>query len=397
MKIVYSTDTYWPRINGQAVSIDSYKQEFEKMGHEVYVFAPDYPGAKEWDENNKLTHIKRFSGYPLMFTPTPEDRMVYPWKRKEVYAELDRIKPDIIHPQSEFPMCRLTWDYAIERKIPLLMTAHTYFEQYVNFYYPWLPHAFMRYYGRRRLARTYNKVEVLITPTNQMAAVLASYRVKPPINVIPTGFNIDDFSGVDKKTEKAKSHIYKLYPEIKGKKILFSAGRVGKEKNLIFLLDVVEKLKNDVPDVILLYAGDGYYFNELTSIIRSRGLEQNVKLLGYVNRPEMKYYYSLADVFIFSSKTETQGLVTMESMICKTPVVGIGIMGTREVMNGDNGGYMTGDDVNEFTGKVKLLLTDKKLYDKKSKEAYNYAKNWSSRKSAEKLLEIYKALIKKKR
>jgi 1,2-diacylglycerol 3-alpha-glucosyltransferase len=102
------------------------------------------------------------------------------------------------------------------------------------------------------------------------------------------------------------------------------------------------------------------------------------------------------DIFTFPSKTETQGLVTLESMACGTPVVAIGEMGTKEVMQGDNGGFMTEDDPQDFYQKLKALLTDQGLYKSKSQEALAYAKNWSSQAMTEKLLEVYEKALKTK-
>jgi glycosyltransferase involved in cell wall biosynthesis len=363
-----------------------------KLGHRVHVFAPVYPGYENIDKEMGNPDIHRFSSYPLLGTKS-EVRMVSPWIRKKVYAELDKIKPDIIHLQTEFPMTRFCRGYAEKYNIPMISTAHTYFEEYINIYYPYMPHFFNSRYPRYKVLKTYNSGQIVIAPSQQMADVLKSYKAKKPIFIIPTGIDEDEFKGTDKEKEKKNSRFYSEYPELKGKNILFYAGRIGAEKNIYFLLDVLQEVLKDMPDTMLVVAGSGPKMDDFKQMARAKGLDKKVIMLGYVNRELIKYWYALSDVLVFPSKTETQGLVTIESMFCGTPVVALGIMGTKFVMNGDNGGFMVDDNLDEFSGKVKLLLSDKKLYAKKSVEAKKYSKNWTSKKSAKDLEKIYEDVL----
>ncbi len=392
MNIVYASDQYWPRISGMAVSLDAFKDELEKMGHKVYVFAPGYPGSKEIDAVMMNRRVFRFRSYKIFFSP--EDRLVYPFERKKIYNILDYIKPDLIHTHTEFSVCKIVADYAIENKKPLIMTAHTNWEELVSLYVPFFPDMFAERYTKYRLQNLYNKADHVIIPTTLMKDLLVKYEVTKPMDIIPTGIAPEDFTGVNKVKDKKNSIWYELYPVLKGRRILLSAGRIGKEKNLPFLVDVLEKLVKEFPDVILAFVGDGPFKDQLEKIVKSRGLSDYVVFTGFIVRSHMKELFSIADVFVFASKVESQGLVTIESMICRTPVVAIGEMGTSEIMNGDNGGFMVKDDVEEFTGKVRLLLSDKKLYKKKSDEAYKYAQKWTIKKNAVKMIELYKKFVK---
>jgi glycosyltransferase involved in cell wall biosynthesis len=151
----------------------------------------------------------------------------------------------------------------------------------------------------------------------------------------------------------------------------------------------MQKLKARFDNFVLLIVGDGPKRQDYERMVVELGIKENVVFTGYIDRKIIKKVYSLADVFTFASKTETQGLVTVEAMICRTPVVAIGEMGTKDVMQGDNGGFMVGEDLDEFTEKVYLLLTDEKLYARKSEEAYNYAMNWTTDKQILKILDVY--------
>ena len=159
MKIVYATDNYWPHASGMAVSIDSFKKELEELGHEVHVFCSIYPGHENIDEEMNNKNVHRFPGYPMLFSEggKPEDWLVYPWSRKKIYAELDRVKPDIIHLQTEFPMARFCWGYAAKYNVPLVTTAHTHMEEYITVYYPYVPKWFAKWYPRYKLLKAYNR------------------------------------------------------------------------------------------------------------------------------------------------------------------------------------------------------------------------------------------------
>lgn len=388
MKIVYASDQYWPRISGMAVSIDAFKSELEKQGHNVYIFSPEYPGSKEIDALMNNKRVFRFKSFSLFFSH--EDKLVYPHERNKVFNILDYIKPDIIHIQTEFTMGQLVWEYALINKKPLIMTAHTNWEELMHLYIPFVPEKIARAYVRYRLQRIYNLANFVIVPTSLMKDLMHRYNVKTPIEIIPTGVVKSDFASVNKQKDKKNSEWYKIYPSLKGKKILLSAGRIGKEKNLTFLVDVFQRLMDKYPDLMLVFVGDGPFRNELEWIVKKRNLWDRVVFTGFVVRSRMKEFFSIADIFVFASKVESQGLVTIESMICKTPVVAIGEQGTKEVMNGDNGGFMVNDDINEFADKVHLLLSDHKLYKKKAKEAFEYAQHWTIESNAAKMLAIYK-------
>jgi glycosyltransferase involved in cell wall biosynthesis len=123
------------------------------------------------------------------------------------------------------------------------------------------------------------------------------------------------------------------------------------------------------------------------------GLANYIIFTGFVERNMLVDFYSLARVFIFASKVESQGLVILESMSCGTPVVAIGEMGTRELMGGDFGGYMVEDDLDVFVEKVDLLLGDFQLHKLKSIEALEEASKWRIDTMTNRVLSLYENLL----
>ena len=264
MKVAFTSDVYWPRINGVTVSTNIFLNELTKLGHEIQLWAPAYPAP---EEQKNLHHadprVHRLNAFGLFFSK--EDRLVSPFQRGRFFKELDAFAPQLLHVQTEFAMSWLAIPYARKRGVPVVQTCHTYFEQYINFYLPWLPKEFAKKIARGLTHQWFKHADAIITPTEPMKAVLQSYGIVCPITVVPTGIPEEDFQGMDKALEKRESRWLLQFPQIRGKKVLLYVGRVGQEKNVDFLLDVVERVRKSVPNVCLVLAGNGPYLESLVS------------------------------------------------------------------------------------------------------------------------------------
>jgi len=392
MKVAFTSDVYWPRINGVTVSTNIFLNELTKLGHEIRLWAPDYPLP---EDQKKLYHqdprVSRLKSFGLFFSK--EDRQPSPFQRRRFFQELDAFAPELIHIQTEFTLSLMARRYARKRNLPVVMTCHTYFEQYINYYFPWAPQEGAKKFARWLTYRLFKNADAIIAPTEPMKAVLISYGITCPITVVPTGIPQDDFMGVSKVEERLHSRWLLQFPQMKGRQLMLYVGRVGQEKNMDFLLDVVERVRKTLPTALLVVAGNGPYLDTFKANIAKRNLADTVLCLGYVNREELKHLYALADVFTFGSVTETQGLVTIEAMMCGTPAVAVGKMGTREVMAGDNGGFMVDEDPEVFCQAVLQLLTDPVLYAAKSAEALAYSQNWTAARMALRIETLYRTIV----
>ena len=213
------------------------------------------------------------------------------------------------------------------------------------------------------------------------------------IIILPTGIAQADFRDVDKKKAKKIPEFIQTDVDLKNKKILLYLGRISFEKNVSFLIEAVIKIMMKIPNIVLLIVGDGPGKEEMEQIVRLRNLENTIIFTGYIDRKMTKNVYAFADVFVFASKSETQGLVIIESMLCGTPVVAIGEMGIIDVMNKNRGGFMVKDDLNAFSQKTICLLEDNDLYEKKSREALDYSDEFTIDKSAAKMEKIYQSIL----
>jgi glycosyltransferase involved in cell wall biosynthesis len=392
MKVAFTSDVYWPRINGVTVSTNIFLNELTKLGHQIHLWAPEYPIPENqknlYHNDPRVTRLKSFG---LFFSK--EDRLPAPGQKGKFFKALDAFGPDLLHVQTEFTLSLMARRYAKKRNVPMIQTCHTYFEQYINYYLPFLPQEGAKKFARWLTYRLFRHADAIISPTEPMKQVLVSYGITCPITVVPTGIPEEDFKGVSKADERAHSKWLLQFPKMRDKKLLLYVGRVGQEKNMDFLLDAVERVRKTEPQVLLVVAGNGPYLDTFKANAVARGLGDVVLCLGYVNHEELKHLYALADVFTFASVTETQGLVTIEAMMCGTPAVAVGKMGTKEVMAGDNGGFMVDEDVGAFSDAVLRLLTDPALYAAKSSEAREYAKNWTASTMAKRIEALYERVL----
>ena len=144
-----------------------------------------------------------------------------------------------------------------------------------------------------------------------------------------------------------------------------------------------------MPDTNLLMVGEGPLRAELRKFFEARGLGDKVAWTGYMDREKLPVYNSAADIFVFPSRTETQGLVTIEAMLCGTPVVGVNSMGTAEILAGDSGGLLARDDPDDFAEKTLCLIRDPDLRRAKAVQARSHALTWSTANSCDRIENLY--------
>src|SRR4029079_12712600 len=121
------------------------------------------------------------------------------------------------------------------------------------------------------------------------------------------------------------------------------------------------------------------------------GLADNVLFVGYLDRhTELRDCYRAADVFVFASRTETQGLVLLESLALGVPVVSTAVLGTKEVLHGAAGAIVAEEDVDEFAAAVIRVLTQPDVRAALAAAPREFvAARWSSSEMARRLVRLY--------
>ncbi len=384
MKIALVTDTYFPRINGVSASTRIFAEEFDRLGHEVHIYAPAFPN--HIDEAGRI-QVHRFPSWYLFFDP--EDRLGYPSGDKKLIRRFIDMKFDVVHTQTPFTIGGPAVKWARQSGAKLVHTYHTLFAAYVEHYLWFFPKSFSVWYAKTASRRYCNSCDLVVTPSSEMREVLLGYGVTKPIEVVPTGIRLEKFKGSDPKR----------FRELKGykpeDKVLLFMGRVAEEKNIDFLLRVIHRLVARIPCLHFLIAGEGAAKKRLQKMAFELGLGDRVLFAGYLDREDWRDCYAGADLFILASVTETQGLVVTEAMAAGVPVVAVGEMGVKEVMASGKGGIQTQLDEDEFSEAVYRMMTDPALYAQKKSETLVEAEKWSSTTMAKKMIKAYENIPRK--
>ena len=165
-----------------------------------------------------------------------------------------------------------------------------------------------------------------------MKVSLEKYDIKKDIVTIPSGINA--YQPSEEEIQNFKMN----YMNKTAKNCLF-VGRVGIEKNINFLIDSFKQINETLPNTHLTIIGDGPERKNIEKKIKTYNLTENITLTGYLSKKNVFSAYHAADLMLFPSKTETQGLTAVESIMSGTPVIGINEMGVKNVIKSVNLGY----------------------------------------------------------
>ena len=382
MRILMISDVYFPRINGVSTSIQTFRRGLHAAGHETILIAPEYPGAAPDTEPNILRVPSR--GVPR----DPEDRAMKLGAIRALRSQLEKLEPDLVHVQTPFIAHYQGTALARALRVPVIETYHTYFEEYLHHYVPLMPRAVMRFMARRFTVSQCNVLDALVVPSRAMEQALLDYGVECPMHIIPTGMEMDRFAGGDGQRFRAELGI------APGQPVLVHVGRIAHEKNIDFLFRMFEIVVRSKPGTVFVVAGEGPALASCKAYVRSLGLSQHVRFVGYLSRErELLDCYRAGDLFVFSSRTETQGLVLLESLALGVPVISTAHMGTADIVNPQRGARVAPDDENEFANIVVRLLEDAPRRAAMSSEGRAYAATWSANAMADRLAGLYSAVI----
>jgi glycosyltransferase involved in cell wall biosynthesis len=376
-RVLMLSDVYFPRVNGVSTSIQTFRSALETAGCQTLLIAPEYPAAR-MDEPG----ITRVPSWQVPFDP--EDRLMGRRALDRACRSLEG-QFDLVHIQTPFRAHQAGVRLARRLQLPVVESYHTYFEHYFHHYMRYLPRAWLAFAARSLSRRQCNAVDAVIAPSRSMADALAAYGIRGDIRVIPTGLDFERFRGGDGARFRER---FGIEP---GRPVVLTVSRVAFEKNIEFLIDVLERVRRAVPGVLMVIAGEGPALDSLRRAVDSRGLAANARFVGYLDRgSDLLDCYKSADVFVFASRTETQGLVVIEAMALGTPVVSTAVMGTKDVLHGARGALVVDEEENDFAAAVTRVLTDRAMRDSLAEQAATFAaRNWSSQATAERMLDLY--------
>ncbi|QID18560.1 glycosyltransferase family 4 protein [Nitrogeniibacter mangrovi] len=381
MNVLMLSDVYFPRINGVSTSIETFRHALAPHGVSTTLVAPAYPAQR--DDDGSIIRI------PSRYLPIdPEDRIMRRAAIRNTVARLRELAPRIVHVQTPFVAHYAGIEIAQQLGVPCVCTYHTFFEEYLYHYVPFAPRTWLKAAARRFSRTQCNALDAIIVPSSAMRDTLAAYGVTRPMHVLPTGIPMNGFHGGDGAYFRER---YDIDPDAR---MLLFVGRVAHEKNIGLLIDMVDRLRRAQPKAVLVVTGEGPALASLRAHSERLGLDAHVRFLGYLDRHhELHDCYRAADLFVFASRTETQGLVLLEAMALGTPVVAVAEMGTRDILGPQRGCRIAPAEADGFASTVDTLLRDDPLRRQLAHDAHEYARTWSADVMAGRLAALYRDIV----
>lgn len=377
MRIGIFTECYNPVLNGVVVSINTFKHVLEQRGHEFYIFTTGSLDKAESDP-----HIIRFP-VALPFKPKGgKYPLAWPQNAHLLAPKIAEYNLDLIHSQHLLLLGESGLKVSKILNIPSILTYHTLLTEYSHY----LPGAaqLTRWWLIRKSRQICNMYDQVITPSPSMARLLRSYGVIAPIESIPTGVDVAQYA--NHFTRQDLSEKCKI-PE--NKKLLLYVSRIAPEKNIRFLFAAIRRLIRRRQDFHLLMVGGGPDFDLYQNLAQKWGLKEVITFTNMQPREETVKYFGSADIFVFPSITETQGIVVTEAMAAGIPAVAVNKMGPSDIIKNGVDGFLTSLKIDEFTDKINELLENNVLRKKMGDAAKINASQYSVNVTADKMEKLY--------
>ncbi len=381
MRVLFISDVYFPRVNGVSTSISTFRPDLRAAGVETTLVAPAYRESGPADPS--VVRVAS-SGVPK----DPEDRRMRWGAVKAALAPLESQHFDLVHIHTPFVAHYAGIRFARRARIPVVATYHTFFEEYLHHYVPLLPRPIGRSLARHFTRSQCAQLNAIVVPSEPMRALLLEYGITTRTQVIPTGLPADRFVQGDGARFRARFGIDPQRP------LLLYVGRVAHEKNIEFLLHAFVALRRSRPDALFAVAGEGPARPHLEAMAVQLGIAPYMHFIGYLDRERgLADCYASADVFVFASRTETQGLVLLEALAQGRPVVSTAVLGTASILKPNCGARVAPEKPDVFAQTVLDVLDNRERAARLSVQARVYAQSWASANMAWRLAELYQELI----
>ncbi len=348
MRVLVASNTFYPRLVGPAVSIGHLVTRFNTGSDRLHVIAPRYQrqDASGLDAHVTRTSSMRFRGLENWALPLPVAAA------RAVRRVLDEFRPHVVHIHQPFVLGMTALRAARARGIPVLYTFHTFYEHYVHYVPPQAARWIANWLVARQL-HVCRSVDHIVVPNSSISARLASKGVTTPATVIPTGIEQGRFSSPVESNELRER--LGIGPQLK---MLLYVGRITREKRVDFLIDVVKHLPRE--EFVLVVVGDGGQAGALRNRADRLGLRHSIRWLGAMPQHELPAYYANADLFLFSSVSDTQAIVLYEALAARLPIVAVDSIAARAAITSVANGMIVDDNAETFAAAVMRRAMEKR-------------------------------------
>jgi len=339
LTVAIVTETYPPEVNGVASTIARFVDGLHELGHDITVFRPRQGALDQPRIQERLQEVL-VSGIPI---PTYRDlRLGLPRKGMLIRHWRAR-RPDLVHIVTEGPLGWSALEAAKSLRIPVCSDFRTNFDAYSSHYgLDWLKHSirwYMRYF--------HNRSSITMVPTRALQTHLRGSGFKR-LQVVARGIDTQLFSPV--KRSEALRRSWGLQGQ---QRAVIYVGRLAPEKNLDVTVEAFKAMRQVDPATRMIWVGDG----------PARGALQascpGDVFAGVKTGESLAELYASADIFLFSSVSETFGNVTLEAMASGLAVVAYDYAAAQQfIRHGKNGLLATMNDRQSFIAQSRALGED---------------------------------------
>ncbi|MBS0013204.1 MAG: glycosyltransferase [Desulfobacterales bacterium] len=378
MNICMFTNTYLPHVGGVARSVSLFETDLRKLGRNVLIVAPTFPDKKPGREKNsrvlRVPAIQNFNGSDFSVSiPIPFI----------IDEEIDAFAPDIIHSHHPFLLGDAAMRTAYRRGLPLVFTHHTLYEQYTHYVSSQSPT--MKKFVIKMTTAYANMCTHVVAPSQSIADLLKQRGVKTPVTPIATGVDYEAFQG------GSGQQFRKEFSIPQNARVIGHLGRLAREKNLSFLTQAVAAYMKQDPEAWFVVVGDGPEREQMEKDFAGQGLGGRLVMAGKQTGDALINAYHAMDLFVFSSKSETQGMVVTEAMAAGNPVVALDASGVREVVRDEHNGRLLDEnaDTETFARVIAQCFADDGRLQAYAENARDTARQFDRMHCAQKLSDLY--------
>ena len=379
MNILMMTNTFTPHVGGVARSVERFTAAYRHQGHRVLVVAPEF---EKMDKNEldvvRIAAIQHFNG---------SDFSVVLPIHAHLSQAVESFHPDIIHSHHPFLLGATALRLARRHDLPLIFTHHTMYEQYTH-YVPGDSQA-MKHFVIQLSTSYANLCDLVFAPSQSIAELLRGRGVRTPIEVVATGVDVQTFAQGSGPGFRAAMAI----PD--DAIVLGHLGRLAPEKNLEFLATAVTAYLQTDSLAHFLLIGSGPAEKMVQQIFARENLASRLHHVTLLEQPLLASGYQAMDLFVFASRSETQGMVLTEAMAAGVPVVALDAPGVREVVvNGVNGTLLQDESLAAFVAALgSMARLPPEQMGLLQEGARRTARNFSQEAMAAKALALYAGVI----
>jgi len=381
MRVCFSSDQSFPPLGGEGVSTENFCVRLSQRNHWVTVLTSEVkniPLVKE-------IGIYRFFAFHF---PIAKNYLAFP-PFKKVVSVLKKEKIEIVQINESSYLGWQAWRAARKLDIPIVMGFHSQ----VGNIFPFYASLFIKKLIELWFSYFFRKGDLVIAPSH-FAARLCRKHTDKPIQVVSNGVDLKKFNPgrVSSGDERRFRERYLL----RDSSLLLYVGRLSYEKNLSYLLRIMQALSKKKKGIKLLIVGEGILKKNLEKKVKKTGMTEDIVIPGYLGGKDLLCAYHCADIFILPSLCELQSIATMEAMAMKTTVLVARNEGNaaQELVKEEINGYTFDlEDTGEAVDKIIRILSDKELKRTMKEESFKAVQEHNIEESISKLEKIYQNLI----